>query len=208
MPMTTKGKSLDPTVQVAYINRRSAIITAVCGVLIALIGAFGAYVAGRKQGADIAAQSAVTVTRTVAATGAVQGSTSGGEPDSRESGVPVDANVVPAQVQIDAGTGVDLDVGTPELVPASGPNGDLDLHFDGTSLTAARAGLFNYYGTEGEAPVGCPKIVASEQPVVGGVYDGVFCLRTTEGTIGWINFNDIKMKPETGYVVINYKLFG
>jgi hypothetical protein len=83
-----------------------------CGVLVALIGAFGAYVAGRKQGVDIATQSAVTVTRTVAATGAAQDSTSAGERDPNESGVPVGANAVPAQVQIDVGTGVDLDAAT------------------------------------------------------------------------------------------------
>jgi hypothetical protein len=206
MPRTTKGESLDPTVQVAHVNRRGAIITAVCGVLVALIGAFGAYVAGRKQGVDIATQAAVTVT--VTATGAAQDSTSADEQEPSESDVPVGANAVPAQVQIDVGTGVDLDAVTPKPVSASGPNGDLDLHFDGTSLTAARAGLFSYYGTEGDAAVGCPKVAASGQPVSGGVYDGDFCLRTTEGTIGWVNVNDIKMNPEAGYVVINYKLFG
>jgi hypothetical protein len=81
-------------------------------------------------------------------------------------------------------------------VPASGPNGDLDLQFDGTVLTAARAGLFSYHGTEGDASVGCPKVAASEEPVAGGVYSGGYCLRTTKGTIGWINFNDIKMNSE------------
>jgi hypothetical protein len=206
MTRTTRSEPIDTAVQVAHINRRTAVVTALCGVLVALIGAFGAYLAGRKHGVDIATEASVTVTKTIT-TGTAPALTPGDEPNVRTSSAPSNSNSVPEQVQLDADTGIDLDAVAPQPTSASGPNGDLDLHFDGTSLTAGRSGLFHYFGTEGDARVGCPKIVASERPVAGGVYTGDFCLRTSAGTIGWVNVNDVKMDDETGYMVVNYKLF-
>jgi hypothetical protein len=87
---------------------------------------------------------------------------------------------------------------------------DLDLHFDGHNLTAARSGLFDYSGTETDARVSCPKIAASDDQLSGDIpYVGSeFCLRTSIGTIGWISINDSETDNEnTAYVVINYILF-
>lgn len=196
---------IDSTVQVAHINRRSAVITAGCGVVVALIGAFGAYLAGVKQSADTAAPATVTVVKTVTVTGSTTASSS-------NSGVAQASGAVSAQVKLDAGTGVDLDAAEPRAVQASGPNGDLDLYFSEQGLTATHSALFYYYGKETDAKVGCPKTVANDKPIAGLVIpsvSGQFCLRTSKGAIGWFNGNDLKMAGgPTDYLVINYQLFG
>jgi hypothetical protein len=72
--------------------------------------------------------------------------------------------------------------------------------------------MFYYYGTENEAKTGCPKTVAGDKPAPGGpvvLFAGnQFCVRTSDGTVGWISCNDAKYTSgRTGYIVLNYRLF-
>jgi hypothetical protein len=201
-----QAEPIDPTVQVARITRRGAVITAVCSVVAALVGAFAAYTAGHQQSADAPVPSTVT-----AASPPTPASATGSESASAP-GVTRATSSVSAQLRLDAGTGVDIDAAGPHAVEASGPNGDLDLYFNDGLLTATHSALFSYYGKESDAKVGCPKTVANNQPFPGSVVTFVgsqFCLRTSKGAISWFNVNDIKTtNGPTGYLVINYQLFG
>ncbi|WP_410580911.1 hypothetical protein [Amycolatopsis sp. lyj-108] len=93
---------------------------------------------------------------------------------------------VPEQVKLGADMGADLDESRVTPVSTSGPNGDVDLYFDGNYSASNRSGLFYYYGTEQEAKAQCPKIVPEGKGKVPGPE---------------VLFDN------SGYIVLNYKLF-
>jgi hypothetical protein len=195
---------VDPAVQAARISRRGTFVTAAATIVAAFVGGiFAAYKVGSDQGAAAAAPSTVTVVETV--TGPVPGTSS-----PSDEALPV--NDVSAQVQLDSGTGVDVDEAEPRAVETSGPNEGIDLYYDDGGLSVNRAGLFYYSGTESDAEVGCPKAVAQDSPApIPTVMapGGQFCLRTSTGAVGWISCNDIEITSDrTGYIVLNYRLFG
>jgi hypothetical protein len=166
-----------------------------------VVGIFTAYQVGSDQGAATAGASTVTVVETATAPAS--------NSPSREA---VPASDVAAQVRLDSGTGVDIDVADPRVVETSGPNGEIDLYFDDRGLTVTHAAMFYYYGTEADANVGCPKAVANDSPAPGPsvmASGGQFCIRTSTGEVGWIGCNDYKATDNrTGYIVLNYRLFG
>lgn len=184
----------DPAVTVALITRRGTILAA----LIAVVGAvFVALININVQPARNASDRGSLIAPSL------QGTT------SKRGNTPADA--VPEQVKLDGGMGVDLDESHPSPVLTSGPDGDIDLYFGGGALAANRSGLFYYYGTDSEASTQCSEIVSEGQQSVPGptvTFAGThFCLRTSNGTIGWISINDVKVSGDAGYIVINYKLF-
>ncbi|GAB3745840.1 hypothetical protein GCM10027598_83100 [Amycolatopsis oliviviridis] len=196
------GKHSDPSVTAAHVTRRGAILAA---VITAVIGAVATVVvalinsgAQPAKGAEDRGAPATPGSSSQAAAVAPQQQSTPGE-------------AVPEQVKLDAKTGVDLD--GPNVVPVSttGPNGDIDLYYDGGNLTSNRKGLFYYYGTEKEAKEQCPKVVSEGKDAVPGPQvifaGGQQCLRTSKGTAGWISVNDVKIDDNSGYMVINYKVF-
>lgn len=199
-------KHVDPTVQAARITRRGTFVTAAATVVAALITAIiAAYNVGSDQGEANATPSTVTVVSPV--TTSASGSGPASPTDDASS-----AGDASAQIRLDDGTGVDLDVPDPRAVEANGPNGDIDLYFD-SGLAVNRSAMYYFSGTENEAAVGCPKAVANDRPAPGGATvvtaGGQFCIRTSDGTIGWISCNDAEYSSSrTGYIVLNYRLFG
>jgi len=195
-------KSSDPTVTAALVTRRGAIlvavITAVIGLVSAVVVALINTSAQPAKGADNRSLPSTSAPSSQATTGVPQQQSTPGD-------------TVPEQVKLDAGTGVDLDAPGAGPVSASGPNGDVDLYYDGGNLTSNRKGLFYYYGTEQEAKAQCPKIVSEGKGTVPGPQvifaGGQQCLRTSKGTAGWISVNDVKIDDNSGYMVLNYKLF-
>ncbi|WP_410611680.1 hypothetical protein [Amycolatopsis sp. lyj-109] len=192
------GGPVDPAIQAARINRRGTLITAMATVIAALIGGlFAAYKVGNDQGAAEVPPRTVTVTATAppnapppASTGAAQ------------------ASGVSAQVRLEAGTGVDLDAADPRAVETTGPNGDIDLYYSGVLITANRSATYYYNGGEQAASAACPKAVANDKPAQSGqvvlAAGYQFCMRTSDGKVGWVGCNDVKV---SGYIVLNYRLF-
>ncbi|MEA5363485.1 hypothetical protein VA596_28415 [Amycolatopsis sp., V23-08] len=134
----------------ARITRRGTVVTAMATVIAALIGGlFAAYKVGNDQGAAGVPPMTVTVTTTV----------SGANPSSAPvppSGVATSG--VPAQVRIPSGSGIDFDAADPRPAKADGPNGDIDLYYDG-GLNANRSALYRYSGPESEVTAGCRNAV-------------------------------------------------
>ncbi|WP_103335909.1 hypothetical protein [Amycolatopsis sp. CA-126428] len=189
---------VDPAVQAARITRRGTVITALATVIAALIGGlFAAYKVGTDQGVATAPTRTVTVTATK-------------PPDAPTGGAPESG--VSSQVRLDAGTGVDLDAADPRAEKASGPNGEIDIYFVDPGMMVTRSAMYDYRGGEKQASAGCPKAVAEDQPTAGanfGLSTGKeFCVRTSEGRVGWVECNDLHSSGDhTGYVVLNYRLF-
>lgn len=192
------GKSPDPAVTAALVSRRGAILAAVITATVGLVGAVIVALintsAQPAKGAD---------DRGAASTS--PNATSAQPQETKPAEAPAE------QVKLDADMGVDLDQPRATPVSASGPNGDMDLHFSGSYLAANRTGLFYYYGTEQEAKIQCPKIVSEGKGTVPGPTvisaGGQLCLRTSKGTVGWLSANDVKIGENSGYIVLNYKLF-
>jgi hypothetical protein len=193
---------VDPTVQAARINRRGTLITAMATIIAALIGGlFAAYKVGSDQGAAAVPPRTVTVTTTVPGSGAPPASTGAAQ-----------ASDVSTQVRLDSGTGVDIDAAAARAVETSGPNGDVDLYFGDPGLMVSRSAMYYYNGGENTASVACPKAVANDKPAPGGPTvlsaGSQFCVRTSEGKVGWVGCNDVKISSDhTGYIVLNYRLF-
>ncbi|WP_340681621.1 hypothetical protein LCL61_23055 [Amycolatopsis coloradensis] len=193
-------KTSDPAVAAALVSRRGAILAAVITAVVGLVGAVVVALintsAQPAKGADDR--------------GSPSGSSSQDATSAQQQGNKP-AEAVPEQVKLDADMGVDLDASRATPVSASGPNGDIDLYFNGSYLAANRSGLFYYYGTEQEAAAQCPKIVSEGKGTVPGpevIFAGVqHCLRTSKGTVGWLSANDVKIAENSGYIVLNYKLF-
>ncbi|OLF07467.1 hypothetical protein BU204_35585 [Actinophytocola xanthii] len=79
-------------------------------------------------------------------------------------------------------------------------------------MAANRSAMYYFSGTENEAKAGCSKTVANDTPAPGGATavsaGGQFCIRTSDGRIGWISCNDAEYNSSrTGYIVLNYRLF-
>ncbi|MEV7552029.1 hypothetical protein AB0N89_20635 [Amycolatopsis sp. NPDC089917] len=195
-------KSSDPTVTAALVTRRGAILGAVITAVVGLVGAV--VVALINTGAQ-PAKATDDRGKPPASESTSQDSTNAPQQQS------VPGEAVPQQVKLDANMGVDLDRPGAGPVSASGPNGDVDLHYSGHSLASNRSGLFDYAGTEQEAKAQCPKIISEERGRVVGPEvaktGGQHCLRTSKGTFGWLSVNDVKIDDFSGYVVINYQLF-
>jgi hypothetical protein len=193
---------VDPTVQAARINRRGTLITAMATIIAALIGGlFAAYKVGSDQGAAAVPPRTVTVTTTAPGSGVPPASTGAAQ-----------ASDVSTQVRLDSGTGVDIDAAAARAVETSGPNGDVDLYFGDSGLLVGRSAMYYYNGGENTASVACPKAVANDRPAPGGPTvlspGSQFCVRTSEGKVGWVGCNDVKISSDhTGYIVLNYRLF-
>ncbi|WP_233629640.1 hypothetical protein [Amycolatopsis sp. WAC 04197] len=193
-------KTSDPAVTAAFVSRRgvilAALITAVVGLVSAVLVALINTSAQPAKGAD---------DRSTPSTPSSQSATGTQQKENKP------AEAVPEQVKLDADTAVDLDKPGATAASATGPNGDMDLHFDGSNLSSNRSGLFYYYGTEQEAATQCPKIVSEGKGPVPGpeviFAGGQHCLRTSQGTVGWLSVNDVKIAANSGYIVLNYKLF-
>ncbi|MFI9454097.1 hypothetical protein [Amycolatopsis sp. NPDC052450] len=187
----------EPAVTAALVSRRGAILAAVITAVVGLVGTV--VVALINTGSQPVKGAAVP------SASSPQEVTSAGEQENKP------AEAVPEQVKIDADMGADLDEPRVTPVSTSGPNGDIDLHFDGNYLASNRSGLFYYYGTEQEAKAQCPKIVSEGKGKVPGpevlFTGGQHCLRTSKGTAGWLSVNDVKIDGNSGYIVLNYKLF-
>ncbi|MDQ7807741.1 hypothetical protein Q5425_28740 [Amycolatopsis sp. A133] len=202
MRRRSEREPVDPAVQAARINRRGTLITAMATVIAALIGGlFAAYKVGSDQGAAAVPPRTVTVTTTVPGPGAPPASTGAAQ-----------ASDVSTQVRLDSGTGVDIDAADPRAVETSGPNGDVDLSFADSGLMVGRSAMYYYNGGENAASAACPKAVANDKPAPGGpvvLFAGSqFCMRTSEGKVGWVSCNDVKVAGDhTGYIVLNYRLF-
>ncbi|MFD5096068.1 hypothetical protein ACFWMR_36075 [Amycolatopsis thailandensis] len=196
------GKTSDPAVTAALVSRRGAIMAAAITAVLGLVGAIVVALinTGSQPAKGAEAQGSPSTS------GSSSQAASGTQPQEDKP-----AEGVPEQVKIDAGTGADLDGSRVAPVSATGPSGDIDLFYDGGNLTSNRSGLFYYYGTEQEAKVACPKIVSEGKDVVPGPEvistGGKHCLRTSKGTVGWIGVNDVKIDDNSGYIVLNYKLF-
>ncbi|UMP04504.1 hypothetical protein [Amycolatopsis sp. EV170708-02-1] len=194
------AKTPDPTVTAALVSRRgvilAAVITAVLGLMGAVLVALINTSAQPAKGADDRGTPPRSSTQSAAGT-------------QHQESKPAEA--VPEQVKLDADTAVDLDEPGASPLSAPGPNGDMDLHFDGSTLASNRSGLFYYHGTEQEATAQCPKIVSEGKGTVPGpeviFTGGQHCLRTSRGTVGWLSVNDVKIAANSGYIVLNYKLF-
>lgn len=171
-------------------------------VIAALIGGlFAAYKVGNDQGVADAPPRTVTVTTTAPGHGSPPASTGAAQ-----------ASAVSSQVRLEAGTGVDIDVPDPRAVDTAGPNGPIDLFFDGQSVRVTRSAMYYYSGGEDAASTGCPKVVANDRPAPGGGVSlsagSQFCMRTSEGKISWVGCNDVKPAGDhTGYLVLNFRLF-
>lgn len=202
MRRRSEGKQVDPAVQAARITRRGTLVTAMATVIAALIGGlFAAYKVGSDQGAAGVPPRTVTVTSTVPQPAAPPGSTGAEQ-----------AGDVSTQVRLESGTGVDLDAPAPRAVETSGPNGDVDLYFADAGLLVGRSAMYYYSGGENAASAACPKAVANDRPAPGGPIvlsaGNQFCVRTSEGKVGWVGCNDVKAASDhTGYIVLNYRLF-
>jgi hypothetical protein len=185
----------DSTVTGALIARRGTI-------LVALISVVGAVVVAVINLSGQPAKGAGDQ-------GASTGSPSQKTAEVQQEKAPADS--ASGQVKLDAGMGVDLDEPNPKAVPVSGANGDIDLYFDGSSMSSNRLGLSYYYGSESGAQAQCPKVIADGDHVVPGpavdFAGGQSCLRTSKGVIGWISVNDVKRSANSSYEVLNYKLF-
>ncbi|SDU14397.1 hypothetical protein [Amycolatopsis keratiniphila] len=194
------AKTSDPAVTAAFVSRRgvilAALITAVVGLVSAVLVALINTSAQPAKGADDRSTPSTSSSQSAAGT-------------QQQEKKPAEA--VPEQVKLEADTAVDLDVPGATPVSAPGPNGDLDLHFDGSNFASNRSGLFYYHGTEQEATTQCPKIVSEGKGTVPGpeviFTGGQHCLRTSKGTVGWLSVNDVKIATNSGYLVLNYKLF-
>ncbi|QKV73245.1 hypothetical protein [Amycolatopsis sp. Hca4] len=185
-------------VEAARINRRGTLVTALATVIAALIGGvFAAYKVGNDQGTAAVPPRTVTVTATPPGQGVPPAST----------GV-AQTSDVSAQVRLEAGTGVDVDVADPHAVDTSGPNGDIDLFYSGVWVTVNRSAAYSYSGGEKAASTACPRVVANDKPAPGGqvmlVAGYQFCMRTSDGKVGWVGCNDVQVP---NYIVLNYRLF-
>ncbi|MEU4248075.1 hypothetical protein AB0F15_11730 [Amycolatopsis sp. NPDC026612] len=202
MRKRSEREPVDPTVQAARINRRGTLITAMATVIAALIGGlFAAYKVGSDQGAAAVPPRTVTVTTTVPGPGSPPASTGAAQ-----------ASDVSTQVRLESGSGVDIDAPDAHAVETSGPNGDVDLYFGDSGLLVGRSAMYYYNGGENTASVACPKAVANDRPAPGGPTvlspGSQFCMRTSEGKVGWVGCNDVKISSDhTGYIVLNYRLF-
>ncbi|MFB9690794.1 hypothetical protein [Amycolatopsis plumensis] len=200
--MRSNRKPVDPTVQAARINRRGTLITALATVIAALIaGVFAAYKVGNDQGVAAAPTRTVTVTTTVPGRGSPPASPGAAQ-----------ASAVSSQVRLESGTGVDIDAADARAVETSGPNGDVDVYFGDQSVLVNRSAAYYYSGGEDAASTGCPKAVANDKPAPGGgvamTPGSQFCVRTSEGKVGWVGCNDVKRADDhTGYIVLNYRVF-
>lgn len=192
----TKRSEKDSTVTVALIARRGTIVVALISLVGAVVVALINLSAQPVKGAG--GQDGSTAPSSLVATGVQQ-----------QKSAPAEA--VSGQVKLDEGMGVDLDDPQPKPVSVSGPNGDIDLYFDGSYISSNRSGLSYYYGNESGAQSQCPKVISEGEHVIPGpvveTTGGQSCLRTSKGTVGWIGVNDIKLSGNAHYIVYNYKLF-
>ncbi|WP_158852753.1 hypothetical protein [Saccharothrix deserti] len=192
----------DPAVQAAHVSRRGAVAVGVIAALATIAAAaITAYSTGRKQGAEASPPSTVTEVRTVTETA--------GSPATTSGVVPAGSGAL-RQIKLEVGQAVDLDAADPRPVDATGPDGDLDLHYDRDLLSASQSSLITHSGTQADAEQECPKALDRQNgqrytPSVGGR----FCFRTSTGAVGWASVNsaDFEQGPPINYVALNYKLF-
>lgn len=179
---------------------RLRVALASLGILGVVVGVFWL---GRSSAGPGDAAPVVTETRTVVVTG---GAAVASAPAGSASRVPVlDA----VQVELKAGQGVDLDSGA-TAVDARGPNGDIDLHYSDSGLSA-NGGFFPYYGPEGDARSGCTTAVRKAEPqgTLVPSKQGQLCFRTSKGAVGWSRVNDFVIieAPTGNYAVLNTRVW-
>ncbi|SDD36053.1 hypothetical protein [Actinokineospora iranica] len=215
---------LTPAARTARSGRRRVAVIVVIAALALTVAIVGAYAAGRKQGAAAAAATTVTESVTVSpdpgsppatsSRGAAPSSASRSSVPSARSAAPRAADDdVSSQIRLEPGYGVDLDAPEANAEEVSGPDGDIDLHFsDDLTVTASRAALFYYYGTESDAKTDCPKTVkegrSTTGPLTPSAIGSQYCFRTSRGAYGWFNINSVDLQPgpPEDHVVINYRV--
>lgn len=168
----------------------AAVITSVGGVV---ASAVALVVGNLGVAADVLPGSpTVTTTETLTATRTVTAEPGpGSSVDAAAEGTAASTDRA-EQVRLASGSGLDLDAAAPAVAAADGPNGDVDLYWNGSELRANGGELFSWSGSGLPSATDCRESMASGGAAFAYPYLSMtYCFATSTGTVAWFRINDV-----------------
>lgn len=188
-------------------------IAAVVTIPLSVVLAFGVTGDDDQPDPEPAATGATSISSGAAPDGAVgpSGTAVTGDPDPGTGG-PNGPILHEGEITLRSGSGADLEAAEVSEKRVTGPNGDIDLHYDVAAGLRANGGdIYDDRGPQQEALSRCRLAVSEDldgRPGAGLYGSGAqFCFRTSQGRIGWVRVNDLHGVYVDQVVVLNFRVW-